>query len=141
MRRESAFIQKAKSPVGALGLMQLMPATARAMLKDLKLGRRSPWALLNPNTNIRLGTNYLALLYKRYAYNLPLALAAYNAGTTAVRRWQKRQHHKDSLAFLETIPYTETRHYVRAVLFYATIYAHRLGDKPQRLSHWLEQKA
>lgn len=134
IRRESAFIEKIKSPAGALGLMQVMPATARVMLRELKLKRASTWGILRPGINIRLGVAYLAKLYRRYHYNFAEALAAYNAGGTAVHRWKQARRSKAPLVWLETIPYTETRHYVRAVLYYTTVYAHRLGKKPQRLS-------
>ena len=140
IRRESAFIEKAKSSAGALGLMQLMPATARTMLRDLRLGQKSAWSILSPQTNIRLGTAYLARLYKRYNYNLMETLCAYNAGGVPLRRWQKAQKNRHALIFAETIPYKETRNYVRAVLYYMTIYAHRLDKEPQRLSHWMDSK-
>ena len=134
MRRESAFMDKAKSPAGALGLMQLMPHTARLMIKELKLKRPSTWYILRPDVNIRMGTAYLAKMYRQHRQHLPLALASYNAGTTAVRRWTQRAPIRDPAIWIETIPFNETRRYLQAVLYYIVIYAHRLGsEKPIRL--------
>ena len=133
IRRESAFMDKAKSPVGALGLMQLMPRTARQMISRLKLKRSSSAHILRPSVNVKLGVAYLNRLYRQYGGRLPYMLAAYNAGGTAVARWRKRKPTSDATVWIETIPFKETRNYVPAVLYYITVYTHRLGKTPQKL--------
>ncbi|MBT1445545.1 transglycosylase SLT domain-containing protein [Shewanella sp. JM162201] len=131
-RRESAFNPKVKSPVGALGLMQVMPATAKQTAKNLGLKYTSEDALLDPAFNIRIGSAYYAGLLKRYNNNRVLATAAYNAGPSRVNAWLARSGGKlDVMAFIESIPFKETREYVQAVLSYRVIYEQRQGiNKP-----------
>ena len=134
MRRESAFVEGTKSPAGALGLMQLLPATARQVASRLGMGKLSTHEILSPRTNIRLGTAYIRKLHRRNDGNLAISLAGYNAGPTNARRWLNTAPVSDMAVWVDTIPIEETRLYVRAVLFYALIYRHRLGKSPLRLN-------
>ncbi|ACH39610.1 lytic transglycosylase domain protein [Citrifermentans bemidjiense Bem] len=110
MRQESNYFPAALSPVGAVGLMQIMPATAEAMSKgDSK-------RLTTPELNIRLGTRHLKDLLDSYDRNLTLAIAAYNAGSGNVKRWQKGYGHLPQDEFVESIPFKETREYVKKVV-------------------------
>lgn len=124
-RQESAFMYDAKSPVGATGLMQLMPSTAKRVSRGLRL-RYSKKKLLDPNYNIRLGSQYLKTLLKRYEGNRVLATAAYNAGPGNVNKWVKRFDGPLDV-WIESIPFAETKEYVQKVLAYSTIYSYRLG--------------
>lgn len=119
-RRESAFNPHARSPVGATGLMQLMPATAKQVARQIGMTLKGTEALHDPDTNLRLGGQYLADLLQRYNGNRVLALAAYNAGPHRVDRWlDERELPFD--VFIESIPFYETREYVQAVLAYRVI--------------------
>lgn len=133
MRRESAFMEGVRSPAGALGLMQLMPLTANKVARQLHLRRPSSWDLLKPSLNIRLGAYYLQQVYHLNNKHLVLALASYNAGYYRVKQWLSRAIVYEPDIWVETIPFTETRRYVRSVLFYITIYQHKLQNKTDRL--------
>ncbi|MEJ1336794.1 MAG: transglycosylase SLT domain-containing protein [Candidatus Sedimenticola sp. (ex Thyasira tokunagai)] len=133
IRQESAFSQDAHSPAGALGLMQLMPNTARFIAKKTKQRRPRKQELLNPDTNITLGTAYLSRVYKQLGKNQVLATAAYNAGPHRVRAWLPETTIAADL-WVETIPFRETRSYTQRVLSYAVIYDQRLGKKATPLS-------
>lgn len=116
IKQESAFSQEALSKAGALGLMQLMPTTALSVDNDLKLTD-----LKEAETNIRIGTAYFNGLLNQYKGNLAYALAAYNAGPTAVGRWLKNATDQITVdanvqEFIESIPYRETREYVSSIL-------------------------
>lgn len=124
MRQESAFMADARSPAGALGLMQLMPATGNHMAKLLNLPKPSRHTLLQADANIRLGTNYLKHVLDDLGSEV-LATAAYNAGPHRVRRWLPAQPLPASL-WVDTIPFTETRGYVRGVLAFTTVYEARM---------------
>ncbi len=115
MREESRFDPSAKSPAGAYGLMQLMPQTAYRLDRSLNLGITRPSQLTDAGINISLGTFYLKQLAEEFA-SMPHALAAYNAGELAVRSWQRRFSYRSADEFIEDIPYTETRNYVKKVL-------------------------
>lgn len=133
VRQESAFVVDARSEAGALGLMQLMPATGRAGLRRLKLGNRVDDALLTVEHNVRLGVGYLKEVLERYAGHQVLATAAYNAGPNRVSSWLPAEA-RDADVWVETIPYNETRGYVKNVLAFAAVYEHRLGKRPTRLT-------
>lgn len=111
IRQESAFNEKAVSRVGARGLMQIMPQTAKKIDKSLTKNR-----LFDVNKNISAGTKYLSDLLKRYNNNAVYALAAYNAGFGAVDEWIKRYKTESDIVFMDVIPYQETREYVSAIL-------------------------
>lgn len=127
-RRESAFNPHARSHVGASGLMQLMPATASAVAKQIGESQPSKDDLFRPEINLRLGGNYLAGLLKRYDGNRVLALAAYNAGPHRVDRWLDDKKVPFDV-FIESIPFYETREYVQAVLAYRVILSRHADDK------------
>ncbi len=125
IRRESAFVTDARSSVGAMGLMQLMPNTARHMARHLKMRYQGYKTLLASNTNIRLGTGYLERMLEKLNQQV-LATAAYNAGPHRVEKWLPEHRSMDAMRWIETIPFTETREYVSNVLAYMAIYEHRL---------------
>lgn len=116
----------ARSPAGALGLMQLMPATGAEVARMLKLPKPSARALLQADANIRLGSNYLKQALDKLG-NKVLATAAYNAGPHRVRGWLPTSDPLPTPRWVDTIPFTETRGYVRGVLAFATVYDVRLG--------------
>ena len=108
----------AQSPVGASGLMQLMPATAKQLARK-KMSRKK---LYNPEQNIKLGTKYLNQLQKKYSGNQILATADYNAGPYRVKAWLKERPKMPADIWIETIPFKETREYVKSVMAYQQIY-------------------
>jgi soluble lytic murein transglycosylase len=118
IREESAFAPQAVSRTGARGLMQLMPQTADLTVREhrLGLGPVSPGALETPAVNIQIGTNHLADLLQDFGGNLILTVASYNAGKQPVQRWMQRFGFADEVEFVEDIPFTETRNYVKRVL-------------------------
>jgi soluble lytic murein transglycosylase len=120
IRAESSFSYSA-FPVGAVGLMQIMPATAKSLAKGKSRGISS-FQLTSPDLNIRLGLRHLKNLLVRFNGNLVLAVAAYNSGATPVDRWLKRSSVSRNDEFIENIPYTETREYVKKVLTNIEIY-------------------
>jgi hypothetical protein len=111
VRQESAFETRAQSRVGARGLMQLMPRTARSLIPSLRKKD-----LYDPNKNLEVGTKFLARLLKKYDGNVILALAAYNAGPKAVDTWVSRYQVTNPILFKDLIPYRETREYVASIL-------------------------
>ncbi|CAM4109049.1 transglycosylase SLT domain-containing protein [Shewanella aquimarina] len=122
-RRESAFYPYATSGVGARGLMQLMPATAKETARKHGIKYRGSKSLYDVSLNTGLGSRYYKSLLDRFDGNRVLATAAYNAGPHRVTRWLERSQGKlDVFAFIESIPFTETREYVQAVLSYRVIY-------------------
>lgn len=125
-RRESAFVQDIKSPVGATGLMQLMPYTAKQIAKQIKEPYHSPTQLTQAGLNVRLGSAYLKSIYHDLDENMLLATAAYNAGPHRVKQWTPKHGSLPADVWVETIPFTETREYVKAVLIYRLIYQHHL---------------
>lgn len=120
-RRESAFNSHARSPVGARGLMQMMPATAKQVAKEKAFTLTGEKALLDSDVNIHLATYYVSSLLDKYNGNLIAALAGYNAGPHKVDRWLKSAPVTFD-QFIESIPYRETREYVKAVLAYRVIF-------------------
>lgn len=133
-RQESAFKSEAQSPVGARGLMQLMPSTARqtARKHGVKLKRTSQ--LYDPSVNIALGSAYLGEMLKRFDGNRAYASAAYNAGPHRVSEWLEERGHLPLDAWMETIPFEETRNYVQNVLAFRVVYAERAGIEVSMLS-------
>ncbi|SFN18927.1 soluble lytic murein transglycosylase [Izhakiella capsodis] len=139
-RQESAWDPKARSPVGASGLMQLMPATAAQTVKMFSIpGYINKSQLLDPHTNIEIGTAYLDYLYRQFGNNRIFSSAAYNAGPGRVRSWLKASDGRlDPVAFIETIPFPETRLYVKNVLAYNVYYRHfmKQSDKLFSADEW-----
>lgn len=131
-RQESQFDTRAVSPAGARGLMQLMPATAKKVAKRAKAPYSKSRLTRDPDYNIHLGSRYLASLLDRYGGNHILALAAYNAGPSRVRRWiaahgDPRKPEIDAVNWIERIPFSETRNYVMRVLESLVVYRQRLN--------------
>lgn len=137
-RQESAFMADARSHVGATGLMQLMPATAKETAKRFGIPLASQQQVLNPATNIQLGAAYLSQIYGQFNGNRVLASAAYNAGPGRVRQWLKNASHLPFDVWVENIPFDETRQYVQNVLTYSVIYGEKL-NAPQPLVEWHER--
>ena len=133
MRQESRFITVAKSSVGAQGLMQLMPATARWVAKKLNMRDYNPSRVSEIDTNVILGTTYLRLVYESLDKHPVLASAAYNAGPGRARKWRDPQRSLEGAIYTESIPFTETRDYVKKVLANAVIYTSLLSGKPDSL--------
>ncbi|HVI95050.1 MAG TPA: transglycosylase SLT domain-containing protein [Anaeromyxobacter sp.] len=116
MREESALDPRAVSPVGAIGLTQLMLPTAREIARQLRMPRPSRADLMRSTVNIRLGARYLGQLIRKFDGSVPLAVAAYNAGGGAVSRWVEARGALALDEFVEEIPFDETRGYVKRVL-------------------------
>ena len=133
IRRESAFKLDAASGVGATGLMQLMPATARIQARKMGMGRIDRDFLLTPEGNIQLGSSYLDDMLRRFSGTHALATAAYNAGPRRVEKWLPDDEMPMDV-WVDTIPYKETREYVKAVMAYATIFDWRLYESSKRIS-------
>lgn len=134
VRSESLFMPDARSGAGALGLMQLMPGTGREVARRIGMQLPSNSALLDPDTNVKLGSAYLGSVLSRFGQHEVLATAAYNAGPHRVQRWLP---HTDALPadiWVETIPFNETRGYVRQVMAGAAIFDWRLGQEVRPLS-------
>ncbi|MFC4364114.1 transglycosylase SLT domain-containing protein [Simiduia curdlanivorans] len=132
-RQESAFSPDAKSPVGALGLMQLMPATAKQTAKKAGITYRKH-DLLSPETNVALGSRYLNEMLGRFNGNPAFAAAAYNAGPHRVTQWLSQGRDQLPLdVWIETIPFKETRGYVQNVMVFSVIYAYRNGSDIESL--------
>jgi soluble lytic murein transglycosylase len=127
MRRESLFDPMARSSVGALGLMQLMPSTARRVAKSLGMKRPRRSDILDIDNNINFGTQYFRTVLDRFENNVSLAAAAYNAGPLNVRKWLPQIDIMPADLWVETVPFRETRNYVQAVLAYATVFDKSLG--------------
>lgn len=138
MRRESAFDANAESSAKALGLMQLMPGTARDISRQMGMQVVAKEDILQPDLNVKLGSAYLRDMLKRFSGNYAQATAAYNAGPGRIPKWAPLQ----TLAadqWVESIPFDETRKYVRAVMAYTTVYDHKLNkDQHLRLSMRLQ---
>jgi len=130
-RRESSFMTDANSSAGAKGLMQLMPATARELNRE-KIDRHY---LFNANNNVQLGTRYLKILLDKNQGNQVLATASYNAGPHRIKSWLKNTKKIAADIWIETIPFRETRNYVKSVLAYQEIYQYN----PKQVSSLFER--
>ncbi|MBN4073898.1 lytic transglycosylase domain-containing protein, partial [bacterium AH-315-E07] len=138
IRQESAYNVQARSPAGARGLMQLMPGTARNVAKSLKLPFQDINKLYEAEFNITLGSSYLAQMLKRFNNNSILATAAYNAGPHRVKRWLPKSKSLPADIWVDTIPFTETRGYVKNVHAYIAVYNYRLGQSPIVISQQMK---
>lgn len=125
-RQESAFMPDARSSSGAMGVMQLMPATARHVAGNIGVSVENSLSLTEPELNIRLGTHYLAEMLRRFQNNRILASAAYNAGPGRVEKWLDSSVPFD--IWIEIIPFVETRNYVQNVLMFSSIYSRRMDE-------------
>ncbi|QDF01793.1 transglycosylase SLT domain-containing protein [Myxococcus xanthus] len=133
IREESRFNARARSATGALGLAQLMPATARQVADSLDMPMPGESALLQPHTNIRLGAAYLGQLVKQFGGNVAYAVAAYNAGPRAVERWRHALPEAELDEWVEHIGFEETREYVKKVLGSYSAYKLLYADEPALL--------
>jgi soluble lytic murein transglycosylase len=122
IRQESEFNPGAVSRANAFGLMQLLPSTGRKTAKELRLHGFRTATLLVPNINLELGTRYFREMVDHYNGQVEYALAAYNAGTNRVEDWLSMGNYRDVAEFVESIPFTETREYVQAIMRNARIY-------------------
>ena len=132
IRQESRFIMDARSGVGASGLMQVMPATARWTAKKIGLSNFTADQITDRETNIAIGTGYLKLILDDFAGSMPLAAAAYNAGPGRPRNWRNGPV-MEAAIWAENVPFNETRDYVKKVLGNTTVYAAMLSGQPQSL--------
>lgn len=127
MRQESRFRHDAVSPVGALGLIQVMPATGSRVAAMLGAVEFHPEELLRPETNIRLGAYYLGQLMRRFPGQFPLAIASYNGGPHNVGRWLQLKRDRPMEEFVEEIGFGETKDYVKKVTTWYSVYADLYG--------------
>jgi soluble lytic murein transglycosylase len=134
IRQESRFIRAARSQVGASGLMQIMPATATYVARKIGMSGFSLSTLNDIKTNITLGTQYLNMVLANLGGSQTLATAAYNAGPGRPRQWRSTLSKPvEGAIFAETIPFTETRVYVKNVMSNTTWYAAMFENKPQSM--------
>ena len=122
IRRESAFSRSVVSGAGAIGLMQVLPRTGRALARAEGLRSFDTELLMQPEINVHLGTRFFAELSDRFDGSLPLVLAAYNAGPTRATEWRDLPEADDPELFTERVPYGETREYIRNVLLHRALY-------------------
>ena len=138
IRQESRFIMDARSGVGASGLMQVMPATAKWTAKKIGLTNFTPDQINDKEVNVAIGTGYLKLVLDDFEGSMPLAAAAYNAGPSRSRNWRNGPV-LDAAIWAENVPFHETRDYVKKVLSNTTSYAAILTRQPQSLKARLGQ--
>ncbi len=127
IRQESEFNAGAISHANAVGLMQLLPKTGKTVAKQVKLKGFSAPQLYSPTVNLQLGTRYFKDMVDKYNGQFEYALAAYNAGSDRVEDWLGQGHYRDPQEFVESIPFTETREYVQAILRNANVYRQLYG--------------
>ena len=135
IRQESRFVMDARSVVGASGLMQVMPATAKWTAKKIGINDFTPAKLTDRDTNIAIGTGYLKLVLDTFQGSMPLAAAAYNAGPSRARTWRGASGAPvlEAAIWAENIPFNETRDYVKKVLSNTTLYAAMISGQPQSI--------
>ena len=126
IRQESAFSPNAVSHANAIGLMQLLPGTGKRVAKGLKIKYFTPAMLTDPPANLRMGTKYFRGMVDQFGA-FEYALAAYNAGSERVTEWQSVAKYRDIPEFVESIPFTETREYVQAIMRNANVYRQIYG--------------
>lgn len=136
IRQESRFISYARSGVGASGLMQVMPATAKWIAKRLGMQGYNHGMINQLDTNIQFGTHYLRYALDKMGGQPLMATAAYNAGPTRALRWAQEEPMEGAI-YAETIPFSETRNYVQKVMSNAYFYAHRLGTQVKTIKQRL----
>jgi soluble lytic murein transglycosylase len=127
IRQESEFNAAALSRANAVGLMQLLPKTGKSVAKQVKMRGYTAPQLFTPAVNLELGTRYFKDMVDKYNGQFEYALAAYNAGTDRVGDWLGQGHYRDPQEFVESIPFTETREYVQAILRNASVYRQLYG--------------
>lgn len=136
-RSESLFMRDIRSGAGAIGVMQLLPSTGSRTAREIGAPYAGQVTLIDPESNIRLGTHYLAEMQVRFDGNAILATAAYNAGPGRVEEWLPARGIMDARVWLETIPFGETRGYVRRVIAADVIFHWRLTGETRRIGNYL----
>jgi len=126
IRQESEFNPTAVSRANAVGLMQLLPNTGKKVAKEEKLRHFNATQLFVPGVNLQLGTRYFRTMVDKFGA-FEYALAAYNAGSDRVQDWLSQGKYRDPQEFVESIPFTETREYVQAILRNASVYRQLYG--------------
>jgi soluble lytic murein transglycosylase len=128
IRQESTFKARIASPVGARGLMQIMPATGRRIAQAVDIRQWDPEILYNPEINVHMGVRYLTDQMREYDGSLPSVFSAYNAGPGRVARWKSFPEYRDEELFTERIPYEETRDYVKILTRNTAVYRGLYGE-------------
>lgn len=136
LRQESLYDPRARSSANALGLLQLLPATARAVARRNGFDAPSEASLYEPQTNLKLGTTYLREQFDTFGGRFVLVLGAYNAGPNAVRRWLPDEPMETDV-WIENVPFNETRNYIQRIVWHSTVFAWEASRKPQRITPWL----
>jgi soluble lytic murein transglycosylase len=136
IRQESGFREDVTSSAGALGLMQVMPMTASVVSKMSRIPYSNQRELFLSQKNINIGTAYLQQLTKRFSNHPVLVAAAYNAGPRQVVYWLKNHPPKEIDVWIETLPWQETRNYLKNVMAFYVVYQYRLDQRPD-LNHFL----
>jgi soluble lytic murein transglycosylase len=127
IRQESEFNPAAVSRASAVGLMQLLPKTGKTVASQERLKRYNSSQLFTPTVNLQLGTKYFRGMVDKFGGSFEHALAAYNAGSDRVEEWMGQGPYRDSPEFVESIPFTETREYVQAIMRNAAVYKQLYG--------------
>jgi soluble lytic murein transglycosylase len=137
LRQESLYDPRARSSANALGLLQLLPATARAVARRNDFDTPSEQDLFDPQTNLLLGTTYLREQFDRFGGRFVLVLGAYNAGPNAVKRWLPEAPLETDV-WIENVPFNETRNYIQRIVWHSTVFGwESSGNKPQRITSWM----
>lgn len=136
IRQESRFIIDARSVTGAMGLMQIMPKTGAWLAKKLAFKPYQQSMLADTPTNVLFGTSYIRMILDKTDHPV-LMCASYNAGPSRANRWMYGEDNIDAVAYVESIPFSETRGYVKNVLWNATIYQKIMGKSSAKISSWL----
>jgi soluble lytic murein transglycosylase len=136
LRQESLYDPKARSSADALGLLQLLPETARAVARRGGLPAPSRADLFDPPTNLILGAGYLREQHDNFGGRFVLVLGAYNAGPGAVRRWLPQEAIETDV-WIENVPFNETRNYIQRIVWHSTVFGWKASGKPQRITPWL----
>lgn len=130
VRQESTFIENIKSEAGAYGLMQILPNTAKHIARHAKIPYSDPKDLFYPEKNLHIGVAYLNKLHQQFKAHPVLIMAAYNAGPKQVRRWVNDHSPHDIDIWIETLPWQETRDYLKNVISFYAVYQYRMQQKP-----------
>lgn len=136
MRQESLYDPRARSSAGALGLLQLLPETARAVARRGGLDPPTPASLFIPSINVLLGAAYLREQFEAFGERFVLVLGAYNAGPNAVRRWLPESP-LDADVWIENVPFNETRNYIQRIVWNSVVFGWKASGRPQRVTRWL----
>ena len=127
IRQESEFNPGSVSRANAIGLMQLLPGTGKLVARQASLKHYNASQLYTPTVNVELGTLYFRGMVDKFGGSIEYALAAYNAGSDRVEEWMGQGPYRDTAEFVESIPFTETREYVQAIVRNAGVYRQLYG--------------